>query len=330
MLTPMRGAASWARLLSAIVSVALGACGGSGGQGADPPTAESIPAPGAAEPTWASLLVAGPLELAARDLVVERAGRMAVLVRVTNRGERPLLLDLRSVDRVVGPDVEAGLRLPLSDAQRTGLAEISALTQVPAGGSVVYGVALAAACEAGDALAYGGVLVALDEGRTLELTADGATAPVRCTPAAAPAGVVWVEGRAALAGEPMAVAAFAEGLPALLRAAAVSPEGDVALGELSYDARPIERWRYDACVAGGTCPARERPQPPGSLFAPAVGMTDAAASAFCAARSLRAMTAAEAAASVEPGRVLLADAPEGLVATGFRCARDEPAEPAAP
>lgn len=331
MLPPMHGSSARARQFLVVASVLVGGCG-SAGEATEPTPSAAPVAASTDEATWTSLLVAGPVEVAARDRVADHGGASAALLRVTNRGERPLLLDLRSVERVIGPSLEAALRLPLSDAQRAGLAEISALTQVPAGGSVVYGVALGA-CEESDAAAFGGLLVALDDGRSLELTGDGAHAPLRCGAASAPAGVVWVGAEAALAGEPTVPTAYREGLPELLRAAAVTTEGEVHLGALSYDARPIERWRYDACVASGTCPAREVPQPPGSLFAPAVGMSQAGATAFCSARSLRPMTEAEQAASVEPGRPLLTDAPAGVVTTAFRCARDEgegAAEAAAP
>ncbi len=331
MLTRMRAACSRLGVLPAIASVVLAGCGSGATDRQDPPARQEDPvAPPTTEASWSSLFVAGPIELAARDHVADHAGIGSMLIRLTNRGDRPLLLDLRSVERVVAPHAPAGVRLPLSEAQRVALGRISALTQIEAGGVLVYGVALGQACDDGAEIELGGAMVALDEERTLEIDGDGARTTLRCAALPAPAGVLWVEGHAALVGEPTAPTAFREGLPELLRAATVSSEGEVQLRAHSYDARPIERWRYDACVATGECPARQTEQPPGTLRAPAVGMTAAGVLAFCAARSLRPMTAEEVAASVEPGRPLLIDAPEGVTAAGFRCARDEADAPLAP
>lgn len=292
----------------------------------DPPVSPAFE-PAEPEPTWTTV-VAGRLEIAVRDRLASHGAETGVVVRLTNHGEQPLLLDLRDVDRVPHLDVEPATRVPLGEARTAELAEVSGLTSIAGSASVTYAVpTMPPDCEGTRTAAFGGVLYALDGDRTIEIVADGASAPLSCAaPLDAPEGTSWVSGHA-----PFTAAAasddFGAGLPELIRAASVTGAADVALLPFSFDARPVERWRYDACVAAGVCPARAVVQPPGSIRAPAVGMTQAGVEAFCAHRGLRALTSDEVQAVADPGRPLVAGGPPDVVVTGLRCARTEDAAP---
>lgn len=311
----------------ALALLLLSACGPS----APPTTAAFVP--GEPEPAWIPVVSAGLLQVDVRDRLVSHEGGSGLLLRVVNHAETPVLVDLRSAERVIGPDVPAALRLPLSEAQRSELSSISALAQVGSVAPATYAVAFApAACDGARDVALGGILVALDDVRTLELVADGANARVSCAaPTAAPAGTMWVAGSGALTAAATSAEEFAAVDDPLLRAASVTQAADVALLPFSYDARPVERWRYDACVSLGRCPARVLPQPPGSIRAPAVGMTPAGVEAFCQARSLRSLSPEETAAVSDLGRALVDPGDHtDLVVTGFRCARSESQPPSPP
>lgn len=303
------------------------------GTEAPPPstTAAATTAESAPQARWLPV-VPGRLEVSVRERLGHREGGDGVVFRLTNHGDVPLLVDLRHLGRVLRPDAPSALRLPLSAEQIAELSSVSALAQVQPAQSITYAVAFAAGpCEGTRTVALGGTLTAMDDGRTIEIVADGAQAALSCdAPMAAPAGTTWVTAEGALASAGAEADAFGAGLPDLIRAAAVSGSADVALLPFSYDALPIERWRYDACVSLGRCPERAMAQPPGSIRAPAVGMTSAGVEAFCATRSLRAPSAAEAEAIADPARALLtADAPD-VVTSGFRCARSVGETGAAP
>lgn len=313
-----------------IATLILSACGSSA------ETASPAPSPGPPDPPpapagaplehWTRVAVAGPLELQVRDRLAERDGQAGVVFRLHDHGDAPLLADLRSTARVVRPGAPSTLRLPLSDAQVSELSMISALTQVRPDAPATYAVPIEpAACEITRSVPLGGVLVALDDTRTVELVADGVEAELSCAaPTPAPSGTMWVTDAGELAAAGTSTEAFATIADPLLRAAAVDPAAGVALLPFSYDARPVERWRYDACVSLGRCPARLVPQPPGSIRAPAVGMSREGVEAFCATRSLRAPTDEEIAAVRDPGRALIVP-PAGVdaVSIGLRCARSE-------
>lgn len=293
------------------------------GSPAAPSTQAAVPELASApEATWIDVGVAGRLELVVRAEPAPHEGDTGLVFRVTNHGDAPILADLRSLDRVVRPDAPAGVRLPLSDEQTSRLLEISALVSIDPERSITYAVPFA--CEGAESVALGGTLTTFDNGRVLTLVADGASATVSCAATtAAPPGTIWVSGSAALEGTPRAADAFTADFPTLLRGASIAPSADVSLLAFSYDARPIERWRYDACVSLDHCPARTIAQPPGSIGAPAVGMSLAGAQAFCETRSLRAMSPLETASVGDQARALLdSDAPD-LVTAGFRCARTE-------
>ena len=294
----------------------------------EPPSSPPFRAPEPA-PAWTPVASAAQLEILARDRLATRGEQPAVVFRVTNHGEQAILVDLRDLGRVVRPEAEAAPRLPLSDAQVAELSEISALTQIRAGSSITYAVAYALGpCEGTTTVPLGGVLVALDGDRTLELVADGARTPLACLPPGElPAGTTWVSGDSPLSASGRSPADFAEGLPELLRGTSVTGAADVALLPFSFDARPVERWRYDACVATGACPARVVAQPPGSIHAPAVGMTGAGVAALCAARGLRPLTPEEIASVADPARPLIDDPRPEVVTAGLRCARTEALPP---
>jgi hypothetical protein len=275
------------------------------------------------EATFERIANAAPLRVELRTQLASRAGESALVLRVTNESDRPLLVDLRDVDRVVSASSPA-LRLPLSDAQRDELDLISALNELRPGRSLSYATPFVREPWDGSRTVHlGGVLVALDGDRVIELVADGADAQVSCDePTALPPGAIWVAGHAPFTAAARDVAAFATDLPSLVRAASVGGTADVALLAFSYDPLPIERWRYDACVSTGSCPARAVAQPPGSIQRPAVGMDTAGVAAFCATRALRSPADAELAVMGDAPRPLI-DAGDGIIRGGFRCARSE-------
>ncbi len=264
-----------------------------------------------------------------RERAVTRPDGIGVAFRLTNHGDDSLLVDLRSEERVVRPGAEPALALPLTPAQVAELREVSSLSAIAHDQSISYAVAIDG-CTGERTVSLGGSLIAVDGMRTIELVADGAHGHLVCdAPTPPPAGTIWVRDGGPTLAEGRAPESFTEDFATMLRAAAVRSADDIALLPFSYDARPIERWRYDACVSLGTCPARVVAQPPGSITAPAAGMTTAGVEAFCAARSLRALTPEELAAVRDPGRALVSGDDGAVVTAGFRCARSE-SEPAAP
>ena len=270
----------------------------------------------------ARILLEVPLALVQRD------GVTGLRFRVTNRSDAPLLADLRSADRVVGTRPPR-VHMPLSDAQRSELSLISSLTSIAPGATVEYAVPLASfdpSCEGERRVALAGVLIVIDGDRTSELVADGASVAIPCDRRvdALQAGTIWVAEDAPITAESRALSSFAEGMAPLVRGASIDPGAPIALLAFSYDPRPIERFRYDACVELGRCPARAIPQPPGSLHAPAVGMTWEAADAFCVSRGLRVASEAERNAIADPSRELVSGDARTTVLAGFSCARAEP------
>jgi hypothetical protein len=301
---------------ASLASLLLLACG------APPPSVTPTVVP---EPADVMVATAAPLRLQVRTRLVSREGEPGLLFRITNESTRALLVDLRDVDRVVRASDGDALRLPLSDEQVSELSEISALREVRPGRSIAYATPFdGAACDGSRTVRLGGVLVALDGDRVIELVADGVEVSVSCEPPSAIlSGASWVATTAPFAAEGRAPASFAEGLPDLVRAASVSDGADVSLLAFSYDPRPIERWRYDACVSLGRCSVRVVPQPPGSIQRPAVGMDAAGTTAFCESRGMRTPSEAETTAIGDPPRALLESAPDGVVTGGFRCVRAE-------
>ncbi len=273
------------------------------------------------------LLVEVPLGLAARE------GTPGLRVRLTNRSDAPLLADLRSSDRVIGVEGVSGsrpggARMPLTADQRAELALVSALTSIPAGGAVEYAVplpALAPDCEGVRRIPLSGVLIVLDGDRVTELAADGVEVEVPCEASPAPlrSGTPWVAERVPMAAPDRPYETFGEELAPLVRAASVDPTAEIALLSFSYDPRPIERFRYDACVALGRCPARSVGQPAGSLHAPAVGMTWEGAEAFCVTRGLHVASAGERQAIADPSRELVTGDPSTIVLAAFSCVHAE-------
>ena len=278
---------------------------------------------------WSNVATAGRLDVAVRDRLGSRTEGTGAVFRLTNRGDDPLLVDLRSLRRVVRIDPAAEVQLPLAPAQVEELSAISALTQIAPGASITYAVPFA--CEGDTEVAIGGRLNALDGGRTVELVVDAARATLACdAPSPVPVDTMWVSATTDFRAAGARAEDFSADMPPMVRAASISGVGDVALLPFSYDALPIERWRYDACARLGTCPTRIVAQPPGSLRAPAVGMDAAGVAAFCGARDSRPLSEAEVARVADPARALVtADAPDVVVA-GFRCARNENEPPAAP
>lgn len=322
MLPPVRGGALALFLLAT-------ACGTGTSAPSEPPPSEQA---AEAAVTWFTIVAASHVEVQVQDRLAIHGSGTGALFRIANHGETALLVDLRGAARVIAPDAPAALRLPLSDAQRSELAESSGLSQVLAGQSIIYGVPFAPpACTGHRRVAIGGVLDALDQERTVELVADGADALFSCdAPIAAPTETHWVAAAGDLTAAGRRPEDFAEDMPAMLRAASVTGSAEVSLLPFSFDARPIERWRYDACVSLARCPERALPQPPGSIHASALGMSSAGAEAFCQARSLHALTPEQAQAVADPAPARVpADVPD-LVVSGFRCARSESEATAAP
>lgn len=258
-----------------------------------------------------------------RERAASRPDGIGVVFRLTNHGDDSLLADLRTQERVVRPDAEPALALPLTPAQVAELRAVSSLSAIAHDQSISYAVAIEG-CAGERTVSLGGTLTAVDGLRTIELVADGARGHLACdAPTPPPMGTVWVRGGGSTLAGGRARESFTDDFATMLRAASVRSADDIALLPFSYDARPIERWRYDACVSLGTCPARTIAQPPGSIAASAVGMTSAGAETFCAARSLRALTAEELAAVGDPGRALVTSDDPAVVTAGFRCARSE-------
>jgi hypothetical protein len=292
-----------------------------------PPTAVApapphVPLPVQTIVSTPRLLVEVPLGL------VDREGTIGLVFRVTNRSEASLLADLRSVDRVIGVG-PAAPHMPLTEAQRGELSLVSALTSLTPGETITYAVpagALDPSCDGERHLSVSGVLVVLDGDRVAELIADGTEVAIPCAApieARAP-GTIWVADRVPMLAEDRALETFADELAPLVRAASVDPETEIALLAFSYDARPIERFRYDACVALGRCPARSVPQPSGSLHTPAVGMSWEAADAFCVTRGLHVASEPERLVIRDASRALVPGDPSTLVRSGFACVRPEP------
>jgi hypothetical protein len=288
------------------------------------PTTASAPLPRVATQMVLStprLLVEIPQAL------VDHEGTLGMRVRVTNRSEDPLLADLRSADRVIGAG-EPRVRMPLSEAQRGELSLISALTSIGPHEVIEYAVPLpdADACEGTRHVALSGVLVLFDGDRISELIADGTDVSIPCTTTPEPLapGTPWVGAEVPTAAAARTLESFGEELAPLVRAASVDPEADIALLAFSYDARPIERYRYDACVALGRCPARTIAQPPGSLQTPAVGMSWEGAEAFCATRGLHVASEPERRIIADPSRMLVTGNAAAVVLSGFACVRPEP------
>ena len=280
--------------------------------------------------TDVSVVRSGGLHVAVHTRFVQHGVGTGLLFRITNEGERAVLVDLRDVDRVIRAGAAGALHMPLSDAQRGELAESSALTPVRPGETALYGVAFDRThCFSMQTAVLGGVLVALDGDRAIELVADGAEVEIPCLSHVAPfpAEASWVDAHAPFAAAAPSASDYAADLPELVRAASVATSADVSLLPFSYDPRPIERWRYDACVALGRCAVRVVAQPPGSIARPAVGMAPPGVAAFCESRGLRALSSEETALVADPARPLLESDVMDVVLAGFRCARTERATP---
>jgi hypothetical protein len=318
MLAPMRRR-------SALLALGLVACGSP----SEAPPSSPTPPPDTAV-HWQTLLATPQVEVAVRREPALREAETGLVMRITRRDDptslgpaAPILVDLRDRTRVIGPEPAPGPHLPLSDAQRAELGRTSTLAAL--GDALTYAVPVALpACTGERVIPLGGVLAMLDDVRVIEVTGDGAELRIPCdaTPLPLEAGTPWVTGSAPFAAAGRDPTDLASDLPPLLQAASLGG-GEVALLSFSYDARPIERFRYDACVASERCPAREAPQPPGSLRAPAVGMTWAAADAFCATRGLHVASAEQRAAIGEPPRPLVEGDDATIVRSGFRCAAVE-------
>lgn len=297
---------------------------------AEPPTEAPAPPPAVSAIAVQAIVSTPRLLVEVPIALVDRGGTTGLRVRVTNRSDAPLLADLRSVDRVIGVGGvgEARPRMPLTEAQRAELSLISALTSILPHATVEYAVPLALdpACEGQRHVTLSGVLAIFDGDRVSELIADGTDVALPCsiTPEPLPHGTVWVAQTVPFVAEARAIETFADELAPLVRAASVDPEADIALLPFSYDPRPIERFRYDACVALGRCPERSVAQPPGSLHTPAVGMTWAAADTFCATRGLHVASEPERQVIADQSRALVTGDASALVTSGFACVRPEP------